>query len=157
MNFFLQNIDIDICFGNAAIVNNKNQIIRFYNAENFKPWMLRFGFMPAHTATFIKSDIYKTYGAYSEKYESAGDFDFFVKVFLKYHISGRFFDRLVVRMTSGGISSSGFSSYRRTTLECLESLKTHNIYTNLFFLLLRLPVKFFLKNRFPNGLHRNLK
>ena len=44
-------------------------------------------------------------------------------------------------MRTGGLSTSGFKSYIRTSKEILKALKKNNIYSNYLFVLLRLPFK----------------
>ncbi len=46
-------------------------------------------------------------------------------------------------MRTGGVSTSGFSSYWTTTHEILRSLKENGLHSNLIFVLIRLPVKYF--------------
>ena len=46
-------------------------------------------------------------------------------------------------MRLGGTSTSGMRSYLRTSSEILKALKQHNIYSNIFFVLARLPIKWF--------------
>ena len=53
---FVSNPDVevvigDILFFDKSTSNQKKRVIR---SGKFKPWMLRFGFMPAHTATFLR-------------------------------------------------------------------------------------------------------
>ena len=43
--------------------------------------MLKFGLMPPHTGTLVKKSVYEEVGFYNEKYEIAGDFDFFIRCF----------------------------------------------------------------------------
>ena len=45
--------------------------------------MIYAGFTPPHPSTFIKKKVYDKIGFYKTDYEIAGDFDFFVRMFLK--------------------------------------------------------------------------
>lgn len=139
--------DLDLLVGNALYVDRSSafKCLRKYDSSSFKRWMLRFGFMPAHTATFINKDIFKEFGRYRKEYESAGDFEFFVRVFQKKEIKVKFVNKEIVKMRVGGKSSSGLSSYIRTTRELVKALKENNIYSNLIFVSLRLPIKIILK------------
>ena len=53
---FKKNSCIESLSGNVVFFNQKKSNIndRIIRSDRFKPWMLRFGFMPAHTATFFK-------------------------------------------------------------------------------------------------------
>jgi len=84
MSYFNSNLKLDCLIGNTIITKkNSKKIIRKYRANSFKKWMLYLGFSPPHTSTFLNNKIYKKYGLYNNKYSIAGDFEFFVRIFLK--------------------------------------------------------------------------
>jgi len=51
---------VDMVLGNVDYVSVKDltKSIRYYSSFYFSPWKMRFGFMPAHHATFIKKTAY---------------------------------------------------------------------------------------------------
>jgi glycosyltransferase involved in cell wall biosynthesis len=120
--------------------NNFSSISRFYSAENFKKYKLRFGIMPPHPGMFVKKEIYKKF-LYNENYKIAGDFDFFLRTLLINNIKFFYLDLIVVRMRLGGISSKNIGAYITSTLEILKSFKSNNIESNLFNAIARLPSK----------------
>jgi len=150
MSVFEREPDTQIVFGNVIYsdISNPNKVLRFYSSKNFRPWKLRFGFMPAHTATFIRKSIFEHHGLYRADYESAGDFEFLVRLLIKRSVKYFYLDKTLVNMRLGGMSSSGLISYKRTTFEFIQALQKMGIYTNLFFVLLRLPIKFICKVKF---------
>lgn len=121
-----------------------NSILRYYSSRYFKKKLLKFGVSPPHTGTFIKKSIY-SHTIYNENYLIAGDFDFFVKIFLIKDLNFYYHDEYTVIMLDGGKSTSGLKSYLISTKEILKSLNDNLIYSNLFMVLLRLPYKFFIK------------
>jgi len=133
----------DLIIGNVAYISPKvfNSTVRIYKSSRFRLWMFRFGFMPAHTASFIKKSVYDYHGLYRTDFVSAGDFDFFVRTLLLSKVPYFYTDRTIVNMRTGGMSSSGFQSYYRTSIELLRSLRENGVYSNWVFVLLRLPVK----------------
>jgi glycosyltransferase involved in cell wall biosynthesis len=155
-NIFKLNSDIDVVIGNVLFFDpkNKNKPVREYVSSNFRTWMFRFGFMPAHTATFIRRSIVEKVGSYSENFKSAGDFDFFIRLFFFKNIKIFYLEETLVHMSIGGTSSSGINSYLRTTREILIILRKYGIYSNYFLVTLRIPIKFLskcffiFKNRF---------
>jgi len=120
---------------------NISTISRYYSARFFKPWMLRFGISPPHPSSFIKKKIYQEYGIYDNSYLIAGDFDIFARYFLKNNLSYVISRDCFVVMQQGGISNKNIKSFYISTKEILKSLKNNNIYSNLFFVLLRFPIK----------------
>ncbi len=139
--------NVDVVIGNVAFFDPKNptKVIRRINSAYFRPWMLRFGFMPAHTATFIRRSLFDQLGPYRSDYKTAGDFEFFVRLIAIHKIKPYYLKETLVYMSVGGTSSSGWKSYIRTTTEILCCLREKYIYSNWFFVMARLPLKFFNK------------
>ena len=153
-NYFNNEKSADILLG-GTIYKKKfnNKINRYYPAFGFKPWMLRFGYSPPHVSSFIKSIVYKQIGIYNPKFEIAGDFDFFTRCFLVNKIKFKTVKDIFVIMTEGGKSGENLKSLYISSREILKSLKQNKKYSNVFFILLRFPVKFIqllLKNEFKN-------
>ena len=140
---FKNNSNVDAVIGNVVFFDKSFPQInkRLIRSAKFKPWMMRFGFMPAHTGTFIRSSVIKKIGNYQIDYRSAGDFEFFVRFFHVYKLDFCYLSRILVKMRMGGTSTSGIRSYFRTSIEILKALRQHGIYSNIFFILLRLPLK----------------
>ena len=150
VNCFRATPDVDIVLGNVDFVSAKDlsKPVRFYSSFRFSPWKLRFGFMPAHPAAFIKRTAYKKVGLYKLGYKIAADFDIFVRLLL--HDKCRYIslNQILVRMRIGGVSTSGINSYYISSKEMMLSLKENNIFTCWLFILFRLPIKFFQSLKF---------
>ena len=133
----------DIIFGNVVFFDplKKNIKNRVVVSSFFRPWMFRFGFMPAHTATFMRKTVFKKCGLYDDTFKSAGDFELLLRIYLSKEFKISYFNKVLVYMRTGGLSTSGFESYMRTSKEILKALKKNNIYSNYLFVLLRLPFK----------------
>jgi len=144
-NIFERDSDIDAVIGNVEYFakHNSKKVTRFYKSNKFKKWMFRFGFMPAHTATFIKKDRLNSLNGYDIFFKSASDFDLLLRLFQLSDLKYKNLNRVIVRMSEGGTSSSGWESIKRTTKEIHKSLKKNNIYSNILFLSIRIPAKFF--------------
>ena len=128
----------DVFYYDQQKKNIKNRVIV---SSSFKPWMFRYGFMPAHTATFVKKNVFNKIGLYDSTFKSAGDFDLLLRIYLKKEFKIFYLNKVLVYMRTGGISTSGFKSYIRTSKEILKALKKNNVYSNFLFVLLRLPIK----------------
>ena len=106
---------------------------------------MRFGFMPAHPASFIKRLAYEEVGRYQLGYKIAADFEWFVRAFLFHKLSYLKMNKTLVRMREGGVSTSGVQSYWVSTKEMLFAMRANNIYSNILFIMFRLPIKFLYK------------
>jgi glycosyltransferase involved in cell wall biosynthesis len=144
---FMENPEIKIVMGNIDFVNGENlfRVIRRVKSKWFVPWMMRFGLTPPHPAVFIKKSVYDHIGLYKLNYKIAADFEYFVRIFLKDNVKYKILDQQMVRMRTGGASTSGWLSTNINTKEMLNSFFENKLYTNYFMLLLRLPIKYFLE------------
>jgi glycosyltransferase involved in cell wall biosynthesis len=141
VSFFKDQENIDLVYGNALFINDVNKPIRFYSSSSFKPIMFFFGFQPAHTATFIKTQIHKKYGLYDENYKIAGDYDLLLRFILKYKLQYRYINRTIVKMKIGGKSTSGIQSIFQLNSEIKKSLKNNNLFSNYILIYSKYLVK----------------
>jgi len=140
---FQNNLDLDVIIGKMVYVDfsDKDKVVRSYNSERFCPWKLRFGWMPPHLATFIKKSVYDDVGLYSQEYKIAADYEMFVRIFLIRHVNYTKIDKILVKMRLGGISTSGIRSNLIIGAEMVKACKSNGVYTNIFFVMSRLPLK----------------
>lgn len=135
--------EAELLFGDVVFVNpdDLKRVIRFYGASHFKPWKLKFGWMPPHPATFIRANAYQKVGPYSLDYEISADYEMFVRLLLVHHLSYVRLDKVLVRMRAGGVSTSGIASSYRLNSEIVQACKRNGIYTNIFMVLSKIPFK----------------
>lgn len=141
--------NIDMVFGNVEFIQapNLSKVVRLYSSFNFSLWKLRFGFMPAHPATFIRKSVYSKYGLYKLGYKIAADYEMFVRLLLVNRLKFFKVNKTFVRMRTGGVSTSNLKSNWTISKEMMKSLHDNDIYSNYIFLILRLPFKYFAKFR----------
>ena len=130
-----------IFFKKINQINHKQYFTREVGIKFFSPNLLRFGFMPAHPGTFIKKNIYDKFGMYKINYQIASDYELFVRLLMKFKVPYLKYDKLTVKMREGGKSTKNIYSNYIITKEIIKVFKENNLYTNYFFLLLRLPIK----------------
>ena len=94
-----------------------------------------------HSSAFFKSEVFKQVGLYQTNFKIAGDFEYFVRCFLKHKLKFNYFDECLVYMSTGGTSGKNMLSYLISSKEINQSLKSNKIYSNIFFTLLRFPIK----------------
>ena len=133
----------DLVFGDVVFVkpDQLDVVTRHYRAGHFKAWKLRFGWMPPHPATFIKKSAYEKVGLYSLDYKISADYEMFVRMLLVNDLTLTRLDKVLVRMRSGGVSTSGFSSTIRLNKEIVKACRSNGIYTNISMLLTKVPFK----------------
>ena len=84
ITFLSQPETIQPVYGNLVYVaqSDVSVVVRNYNSEGFKKWMLRFGWMPPHPSTFIRARLYNQFGLYATDYKTGADYELFVRLIL---------------------------------------------------------------------------
>jgi glycosyltransferase involved in cell wall biosynthesis len=127
---FHQENDIDASVGNIIQFNKTGKTVRKYSSKNWTPENLKIGFMPPHPSIFFKRELFEKYGNYHFNYISGADYELIVRFFIKHQISWKYYDITTTAMLTGGISSSGISSYLLISKEILRALSENNIIVN---------------------------
>ena len=144
VNHFISNPTADLIIGDVVYVKplEREKIIRFYSSRKFKPFKLRFGWMPPHAATYIQKDVYNRVGGYSLGFEISADYELFVRMLLTHKLVYARIDKVLVRMRMGGVSTAGLKSNFLLNAEIVKACKDNGVYTNIFLVLLKIPIKF---------------
>ncbi|NBN98629.1 MAG: glycosyltransferase, partial [Flavobacteriia bacterium] len=132
----------DIYIGDSCYFNNSkfSKSVRYYSSQKFKASHLKFGLMPAHTATFVDRKVFKKI-KYNEDFFIASDYKFFVDTILKKKNSYHLLKFTVTRMKTGGISGRNFLSYLLSTREIISSIKDISLFITPLIVALRGFVK----------------
>lgn len=94
----------DILYGNLKI--NENGILK----DGFMPDDINLSQMMTdtlwHPVSFIKRELFQTYGLYDTRYKICGDYDFFFKVIIAHKATTRHLHRFISVFDLNGISSN---------------------------------------------------
>lgn len=150
---FSERSSADIIFGDVVFASpdNMNRVVRYYRSSHFRPWKLRFGWMPPHPATFVRREVYEKYGLYSLNYRIASDYEIFVRWMLLNKLRYHYLDAVLVRMRTNGVSTSGWKSSVVITKEIVRACRDNGVYTNLPLILTKVPFKLMELWRRPVG------
>lgn len=143
VNGFCSSSYVDIVFGDVVFVESSDlaTVKRFYSSRRFKPWKLRFGWMPPHPGTFVRRGAYRKCGQYSLKYKISSDYEMFVRWLIVENLPYLRIDHVLVRMRHGGVSTAGLKSNFLLNREIVDACVSNGLYTNLVFLLAKIPFK----------------
>lgn len=143
-NVFASN-DVDSVYGDIHFINegNPDKIVRYYSSAMFRPFWLRFGFMPAHPSFYAKREVFEKYGNYSLDYKIASDYDMMVRLFYRHSISYKYIKRDFVTMRTGGISTKSIRNRMLITKEDVKACRVYGLYTNKFMISLKYLYKIF--------------
>ncbi|MCC6207813.1 MAG: glycosyltransferase [Gammaproteobacteria bacterium] len=135
--------EVDAVHGNLDIVdkNNVRRTLRHYRLKHFNPKHLRFGIVPAHPTFYCKKELYDKVGPYKTNYRVAADSEMITRILVKYSARLGYIDRSMVKMRSGGVSNNGMLGRIRQNFEIVRACRENGLYTNIFLLLAKIPVK----------------
>lgn len=140
---FLNNTKHQVILSNVKIINKEQKVIRNYKCDLFKNFMFYFGLMPPHPGIFIKREVYLKYGKFNEKFNTAGDFEFILRIFLKHSVIYKKIDNYLVTMLSGGKSNKNIKSFIINTVEIKKALKINKLFSSYIFISFRFLIKLF--------------
>lgn len=131
--------NLDAIYGDVHYVARENihKTVRYYSSRIFRPWLMRFGFMPAHPSFYCRSRCYRSFGRYDTSFHVAADFELLLRIIYLGKIHTKYIPVDFVTMRRGGISSSGIRSYIHIMKDHLRALKKNCVYSNVFMLSLR--------------------
>lgn len=121
--------DIDFIWGDVTIGR------RYYSGKKFKPEALETGFAPPHPSLYMRRSLLDRIGPYDERYHTAADFDYFVRLFTDTSLRAAYMPGALVSMEPGGRSASLRSRLWTNNRERLASLRSHGLKASPFALL----------------------
>lgn len=130
-NFHEQN-NIDASVGNIIQHKVNGQIIRLYSSKNWNPGKLKIGFMPPHPSIFFKKELFNKFGLYDLGFKIGADYELITRFFLKNKIIWKYSGITTTAMLVGGLSSSGFSSYKLISKEIQKALSMNGVVFSSF-------------------------
>jgi len=121
--FFNNHFTEEIVVGNCRITQNEKVIFTAIPPEEISFNIFFYGSLP-HQSTFIRKDLFKRLGYYSEKYRIHSDMDFFVKALIINDCSYRHINMTVSEYNMEGISSQ-YSNNSMSKKEHDDILRKH--------------------------------
>jgi len=88
----------------------KAQVLRYYSARRWQPWMLQWGYMPPHPGVYIRRDAFVRFGLYKVGYHIAADYELLIRFLRKGGLTMRHLDFCAVGMRMGGKSTKNWGS-----------------------------------------------
>lgn len=104
---------------------NKHEENKILKKKNFT-MLIEKGWMPPHTAVFIKKSFIKEIGRYNTKYSISSDYDYLIRVFKNKKLKALYVNKILVSMAWGGKSNKVRNIFRKMTQD-LSIIKKHKI------------------------------
>lgn len=134
---------LDALYADVVFFNRERpeQITRRYRSGHFSPARLAWGWMPAHPGLFMTAAVYRRTGAFDTSYKLAGDYEFIIRALGRGELKIEHFAEVLVRMQTGGVSTSGWRSKLLLNQEVLRACRSNGIKTNILKILSKYPRK----------------
>jgi glycosyltransferase involved in cell wall biosynthesis len=135
--------ELDALFGDVEFFNPAQpvQTLRRYRSARFRPERISWGWMPAHPALFLRSQLYKRFGEFNANYRIAGDFELVARMFHDGTLRYQHLPEVLVKMRTGGVSTGGWRNTLLLNREVLRACRENGISTNPFKILSKYPLK----------------
>lgn len=124
--------DVDVVYGDIHFIHadSPDKTVRYYSSALFRPFWLRFGFMPAHPSLYVRREVYQEVGPYSLEFTIASDFDMMIRIFRSRKSRYAYLRKDFVTMRTGGVSTRDFHSRLVIAKEQAAACRKNGIYTN---------------------------
>lgn len=102
---------VDSCYGDLVYVDamDTNRVRRVWISGAFDYRRFYWGWMPPHPTFFVRRAIHDTYGMYDISLGTSADYEFMLRVLVKYRISSFYIPEVLVKMRMGGVSNKSLS------------------------------------------------
>ena len=136
---------VDAVYGDIHFVrpSDLDKCVRYYSSKLFRPWALRFGFMPAHPSFYVRREVYERCGGYALDYKLAADYDMMVRLLYKEKIRCRYLSVDMVTMRTGGMSTKNVRNRLLLTKEDAKACRRYGLYSNFLMCSCKYAVKLF--------------
>lgn len=137
--------DVDAVYGDIHFVrpSDLGKCVRYYSSKLFRPWALRFGFMPAHPSFYVRREVYERCGGYALDYKLAADYDMMVRLLYKEKIRCKYLPVDMVTMRTGGMSTKNVRNRLLLTKEDVKACRRYGLYSNFLMCSCKYAVKLF--------------
>ena len=137
--------EIDAIYGDIHFIRDGNpqKCVRYYSSRMFRPFWLRFGFMPAHPSFYCKREVYERAGGYRLDYAIGSDYEMMVRLFKHYKIESCYINKDFVTMRTGGASTRNVQSRLTLIKEDVRACRDNGVYTNELFICMKFLYKMF--------------
>jgi glycosyltransferase len=142
--------DIDASYGHSKMVNQANVLVRIDKSPEYKRYLWKLGWMPAHQSFYAKRELFKKYGYYNLQYQIAADYELMLRFLYFNNVKVKLLDEFTHYFSMGGKSTQGIKNILIQNKECRNAWKDNNqiasFYTMPMKLLQKVPQ--FIKAKF---------
>jgi len=102
-----ESTQVEACYGDKALVDGADQVIRYWEAGEHRPWKWLLGWMPPHPTFFVRRDVYERHGVFDNSLEIAADYELIHRFLYREDIDVAYIPEILTRFQLGGNSNAG--------------------------------------------------
>ena len=120
---FINDIDLDILYGDLVYVKNDNinKIVRTWTSNAYSCNFFENGGVPPHPSLFVSARVYQKAGYFNLKYRLAADYEFMLRIFKKFNFKIKYLPLVLVNMRLGGATNNSLKNILKGNVEILNS------------------------------------
>lgn len=103
------------------------KVVRYWKAGVASKLQFLFGWMPPHPTFYIKREIIKIVGGYRMDIGTASDYEFMLRVLIKFGYKSLYIPEILVKMRKGGISNENIKRRLFANLNDRKAWKVNNL------------------------------
>jgi len=121
--------NLDGVYGDLQYVDKSNtkKIIRSWKSCDFKPRLLKQGWMPPHPTLFLKKEVYQKHGIFDLSYRISADYDFLLRIFKDPELKFGYLPKVITKMRVGGASNKSLKNIIKKSKEDYRAIRINNI------------------------------
>ena len=121
--------NLDGVYGDLQYVDKSNtkKIIRSWKSCDFKPRLLKQGWMPPHPTLFLKKEVYQKHGLFDLSYRISADYDFLLRIFKDPELKFGYLPKVITKMRVGGVSNQSLKNIIKKSKEDYRAIRINNI------------------------------
>lgn len=131
--------NVDAVYSDLYYVDqtNTNTIIRKWKSGDYSPGAFLNGWMPPHPTFFVRKSIYKKFGEFDLRFQSAADYELMLRFIHKHGIKLRYLPEFTIKMRQGGKSNVSLANRLRANLEDRKAWEVNGIKPRFYTLYLK--------------------
>lgn len=124
-----QDPKVDAVYGDVVYVDKRDpsRVVRYWRAGEFRPELLRSGWMPPHTTLYLRRSVYERFGGFDTRYCIAADYDHVLRVLGSGRVNVAYVPDVLMRMRLGGASNSSVAGLVRKAVEDYNAMRQNHV------------------------------
>lgn len=135
--------DTDAIYGDVYFIKDSDsrKCVRYYSGRPFRPWMVRYGYIPPHPSFYVRKAIYDKYGLYDTSFRISADVEMIARLTFIHKIRTKYIPMVFVTMLVGGESTKSLKNRWLGTKEDLIACRKLGIKSNIVFVHFKYIIK----------------